>query len=163
MSLPSIDVDRGVSIRQVVKFDTKNPHKYEPDPAYGGLTVYMYKDEPGVYYDVHGKKLPEALAKKAGFDTSLMAKMRKKREAMKDFETQLANALALEVEEEIILGQKGDWKVVALPMERAKIVDIETGDVVTSVPMPRADALALLDNLVGEDEDIQKINKGKDK
>jgi hypothetical protein len=161
--LPSIDVDRGVSIRQIVKFDEKNPRKFEPDATYGGLTIYMYKNEPGVYYDVHGKKLPEALAKKAGFDTSTNAKLRKKRAAMADFEKQMAEALALEVEEEEVLAQKGDWKVVALPMDRAKIVDVETGDTVTAVPMPRKDALMLLDNLVDEHDDVEKINKGKEK
>lgn len=137
----AIDVDRGVTIRQVVKF---NDHgQFSPDPAYGGLMVYMYKDEPGVYYDTHGRKVPEHLADIAGFDTKRNAKSRRKHEAMKDFERKLAQELALEADEEIILAENSEYRVVALPMERAKIVDRETGAPVTHVPMPQADALSL--------------------
>lgn len=152
-----IDVDRGVTIKQVVKFDKVNPNKFIPDPTYGGLTVYMYKDDPGKYYDVHGRPIPEGLAEKAGFDVKQLAKARHRREKLKEFDNQLAAALALEQDEEIILKEAGVWKVVALPMDRAKVVDKETGEAITQVPMPRADALALLASLTSTDAEVKKI------
>jgi hypothetical protein len=167
MSQPAIDIDRGVSMRQVVRFHKDNPHKFEADPLYGGMTVYMYKDTPGVYYDVHGRNVPEGMAAKAGFDVSKMAKMRRKREAMADFERQMAQALAMEDSEEEILATKGSWKVVGMPMNRAKVVDIETNEAVTPVPMPREDALILLAALNETDESLSETKtkqaKGADK
>lgn len=164
MATSRIDLDRGVSIRQVVRFDEGNRHKFEPDEKYGGLTVHMYKDTPGVYFDVHGNPLPDAIAKRAGFPVERLAKSRAKREAMNKFEQRLAEELALEADEEIILAQDGNWKVVALPMERAKVVDVETGEPVTAVPMTRADALLFLQELTGTAAEVEAAandRKGK--
>lgn len=143
----TIDVDRGVTMRQVVRFDAKNPHKFEPDPQYGGMTVYMYKDEPGVYYDVHHKVVPEAVAAKAGFDTTKLAKARRKREAMAQFEEKLRAELAMEVEEEIILREGGGYKVIQLPEGRARIVDSDSNEAVTPVPMTKTEAIRLFGEL----------------
>jgi len=157
-----IDVDRGVSIRQVVKFDGP---KFEPDEKYGGLTVYMYKDTPGVYFDVHGNKLPDAIAKRAGYPVERLAKARAKREAMQHFEQRLSQELAMEADEEVILAEEGGWKVLGLPMGRAKVVDVETGEPVTAVPMLRDDALAFLAELTGTQKEVeaaaQSEKKGK--
>lgn len=152
----TIDVDRGVSIRQIVAFDKVNNLKFQPDPKFGGLTVYMYLDTPGVYLDVHERAIPEALAEMAGFDVKTLAKQRHKREALAAFDAKLKAEMEIDVEEEEILAQMGDWKVIALPLERAKVVDIVTGEAVTAVPMPKADALILLASLVGvaQDNDI---------
>jgi hypothetical protein len=150
-----IDVDRGVSIRQVTKFE--NQYKFAPDPKYGGLTVYMYVDEPGIYYDVHGRLVPEGLAQLAGFEVDKNAKLRNKREAMAKFEKRLAEELLIETDdEEVVIAAEGDWKVVALPMDRAKIVDISTGEAVTAVPMPRGDALVLLAHLTGTAQNLEQ-------
>lgn len=157
MGISKIDVDRGVTMRQIVRFDRDNPHKFDADPSYGGMIVYMYKDDPGKYYDVHGKPLPEGIAKKAGFPVDRLAKMRKKREAMEAFEQKLKTELATEMDEEVVLAEAGDWKVVAMPMERAKVVDKETGEAVTAVPMPQADAIALLEHLTGTAEQVKKV------
>ena len=146
----AIDVDRGVTIRQIVKFDEKNRHKFEPDPQYGGLTVIMYKDAPGTYFDVHGHKVPEEIAGKAGFPIAQLAKARKHREKLAELDQMLRLELNLENEEEIIMEQAGDYKVIALPMDRAKIVDIETGNSVTPVPMPRSDAMMLFKSLTAD-------------
>lgn len=151
-----IDVDRGVTIRQVVKFDKVNPSKFNPDPQYGGLTVYMYVDAPGVYYDVHGRVVPEGLAEMAGFEIKALAKQRHKREALEAFNKKLTAEFATEVgDEEEIIAEDGDWKVVALPMQRAKIVDKSSGEAITAVPMPRADALVLLAHLTGTADGIK--------
>lgn len=155
----AIDIDRGVSMRQVVKFESQ--HKFLPDPAYGGLVVYMYKDDPGKYFDAHGRAVADAIAKIAGFDIERHAKMRRRNETMAEFARALDEELRTESGDEVILASKGGWKVVALPMERAKIVDEDTGALVTAVPMTRDDALLLLDKLAGVKEDIDAISNGK--
>ena len=38
-----------------------------------GIEVYMYKDDPGVYYTPTGEKVSTAMAKKAGYDTGQLA------------------------------------------------------------------------------------------
>lgn len=161
-----IDVDRGVTLRQIVKFDDKNPNKYIPDPSYGGMFVYMYKDEPGKYYDVHGRPLPEGIAKRAGFPVEQLAKQRHKREVLKTIEDRLSIELALELGEEVILSgddgmplENATWKVLALPMDRAKVVDKETGEAVTAVPMPRPDAIMLFNELTRTDAQVKVIEQ----
>jgi hypothetical protein len=160
----AIDLDRGVIIRQIVKFDTKNTHKFEPDEKYGGVVVHMYVDEPGVYYNVHGKKLPDAIAKYAGFDTDKLSKLRNKRLAVLAFEERVRAELEIELDEdEVVLGEAGEWKIIGLPMDRAKVVDKETGEMVTPVPLSRTDAKILLKELVAVNEDGKKNEVAKDK
>lgn len=145
----AIDIDRGVTLRQIVAFnDPSNPRKFEPDINYGGMAVYMYKDEPGVYYDVHGKPVVEAIAKKAGFPTDKLAKAKRRRDAVAALEAQFRAELdADDQEEEVVLAEAGGYKVVSLPMGRAKVVDKDTGDSVTPVPMPVEAAKVLLGEL----------------
>lgn len=151
-----IDVDRGVTIRQIVKFDKVNQHKFEPDMKYGGLTVYMYKDDPGIYYDVHGNKIPDGMAKLAGYPVDKLSKARRKKEALQIFEREMAKQLNMEEDEEVrILAEAGDWQVIGLPAGRAKIIDKETGDLITRTLMPEKDALALLKELTDTDADLK--------
>lgn len=145
-----IDVDRGVELRQIVAFDKVNPSKFVPDPKYGGMSVYMYVGEPGVYYDVHGNKVPETMAELAGFETKKNAKLLKKQQAMADFNKLMDEQLAMETDEVEIIKEQGDWQVIALAAGRAKVVDKETGLPVTPTPLPRADALKLLTMLSNE-------------
>lgn len=157
----AIDVDRGVIFRQIVKFDAKNPNRFEPDHQYGGLSVYMYVDTPGVYFDVHGKEVAPALAKKAGYDTTKLGKLRAKALALEEYNERLKAELAIELEgDEEVLAEAGDWKIVALPNDRAKVVDKETGEAVTAVPMSRKDAKQLLSDLVSVNEETAIQAKG---
>lgn len=164
MAQSAIDVDRGVTIRQIVKFDGP---KFEADVSLGGLTVYMYKDEPGIFLDAHGKRVPDALAAKAGYDIVRLGKLRAKRAAIEAFSARMAEELAVEDGEEVTLAEAGDWKVIALPMDRAKVVDAYTGEAVTAVPMPRGDAIKLLEALAEEQDksaaiDAEAKAKGKE-
>lgn len=151
-----IDVDRGVTIRQIVKFDKVNQAKFEPDMKYGGLTVYMYKDDPGTYYDVHGNKVPDGIAKMAGYPVDKLSKLRRKKEAMAIFEREMAKQLNMEEDEEVvILAEAGDWQVIRVSNGRAKIIDKETGDLITRTLLPEKDALSLLKELTDTDADLK--------
>lgn len=154
LAKPIIDVDRGVEMHQIVKFDKVNSHKFEPDMKYGGLTVYMYVDEPGIYYDVHGNKLPEGIAKLAGYAVDKLAKQRRKKEALAAFDEQMRKELSMEPDEESrVLAEDGDWQVVSMPGGRAKIVDKDTGRPVTAMTLAEKDAIVLLKELVNSATD----------
>ena len=162
LAKPVIDVDRGVTIRQIVKFDKVNTHKFEPDMKYGGLTVYMYKDDPGVYYDVHGNKLPDGVAKLAGYPIDILAKQRRKKEALKAFDEEMKRQLDLEPDEEsVVLASDGDWAVMSLPGGRARVVDRETGKSITPLTLPEKDALLLLKELVNAATDTTMAAKSE--
>lgn len=150
-----IDVDRGVQIRQIVKFDSHNRARYDADLRYGGIFVYMYKDEPGVYYDVHGNVLPVKLAENAGYPVAHNAKQLKMARATAEFKEQMRQALELEAEaERVVLAEAGDWQVLQLPMGRATVVDKATGKPVVAVTMMEAEALLFLQNLTQGDEEV---------
>lgn len=152
-----IDLDRGVTIRQIVAFtDHTNPRHYEPDINFGGLAVYMYKDDPGKYYDAHGKPLPEGIAERAGFPVGKLAKARKRKEAVAKLEAQFRAELeADELDEVRVIAEAGEWQVIELPMGRAKVVDKETGDSVTPVPLPIEAAKVLLGELTKTAEAVK--------
>lgn len=138
-----IDVNRGVTIRKAVRFDEKNPKRFET--IYGGLEVYMYKDQPGVYYDAHGNKVNEKLAGIAGFPTSKLANERKRKERLDAFKDQVDKELALLSEDDpVVLAERDDWKIVQAPGGRARIMTLD-GDYVTPLPITKKEAFQLLD------------------
>lgn len=142
-------LDRGVTIRKAVKFDKKNTQHF--DDTYGGLEVIMYKDQPGIYYDIHGNVVHENIAKMAGFPVDKLAKSKLYREKMAAVQKKLRAELEdIQMEEEqIVLAEAGDWRVIALPGDRAKVIDKNDNNI-TPLPMPVAEAKALLRDLTGE-------------
>ena len=48
-----------------------------------GMAVYMLHREPGVYLNDHGRKVPMAVAREAGFDVERWEKARRRQEALK--------------------------------------------------------------------------------
>lgn len=62
----ALDLDRGV---------TKRRHP-------SGFIIAMYKDEPGVFYDVNEERVGQEAARAAGFDVDELSKERMKREKM---------------------------------------------------------------------------------
>lgn len=115
-----IDYDKGVIIRMV------------PDL---GMDVCMYRQEPGVYYTSTGIEVPESLAQRAGFDTAVHAKARRKRETLAAFAAKLDREEGLE-EAEIAARPKefayeaDGFKVVALGGGRHTVEDSD-GNVLT--------------------------------
>lgn len=162
-----IDIDRGVTIRQIVAFnDPANPRKYEPDINYGGMAVYMYKDEPGVYYNAHGQKVPEPIAERAGFPVAKLARAKARRDAVHALEEEFKRQKAVEdVEDNEVLVEGGGYQVIALPLGRAKVVDTETGQPVTPVPMPVPAAKVLFAELtkVAEPATVVEAKQAKEK
>lgn len=138
-----IDVNRGVTMRKAVRFDKKNPKKFET--AYGGLEVYMYKDSPGIFYDAHGNEVNEKLAGIAGFPINKLANERKRKERLAAFKDQVDKELALISEDDpIVLAERDGWKIVQAPGGRARIMTTD-GDYITPLPVTQEEAFQLLD------------------
>lgn len=156
MAQGNIDVDRGVQIRQIVKFDSKNRARYDADLQYGGIFVYMYKDAPGVYYDVHGNTIPKHMAALAGYPVTENAKKLKLAQASAEFRENMRKALEIESEEKkVVLAEAGDWQVLQLPMGHATVVDKATQRPVIAVTMTEADAMVFLQNLTQTEEEAK--------
>lgn len=51
--------------------------------THDGMSIYMLYREPGVYYNDHARKVPEELAREAGFDVERWGKARRRLEARK--------------------------------------------------------------------------------
>lgn len=104
-----IDFDRGVKIRQ----DDKT-----------GIQIYMYKDEPGVYYDRHGRRVPETLAKQAGFDVARFARLRQHKQKVKDFFDAIEDLekVDLGLAQQAVAREKAGFKLVFLPLNRAVVL-----------------------------------------
>lgn len=152
-----IDVNRGVTMRKAVQFDEKNKYKFTP--AYGGLEVYMYKDNPGVYYDAHGNEVSEKMAGLAGFPTSKLAQERKRKERLEKFKEQVDQELALMNEDDpVVLAEAGNYQVVQAPGGRARIMT-KDGEFLTPIPITKNEAMKLLD-LTAEPK-VGKVEKNK--
>jgi len=140
----AIDVRRGVVVKK---------HKT------GGFFVYMYVDTPGVYYNAFGKEVQPIVAAQAGYDTKKLGKEKLKRERMRKAmsEIEMELELADSAEEETVIEQSGDFRVVSKGLGRAVVMD---GDcLITPLPIPEGEASVLMKHLAGEDENEDK--KGK--
>lgn len=132
--MAEIDVNRGVVSR--LHLDT-------------GVRVYMYYDKPGYYFDDHERPVAENFAAAAGFPVEEHAKDRYRRERMEAFNMELNKRLADAEEnaEKEVIAEKGEYKALAMAYGSAIVVD-GSGLKVTPKPIPKEQALGLLDALV---------------
>lgn len=126
-----IDYDRGVSIRQ---------HKQT------GIMVYMYKDTPGVYYNVHGTEVAEDFAGEAGFDIASLGKQRTLRERMSAAMDEIKAELDLAGEAGEVVKEQGGLKIVRINDDKFQVLD-ENGNKISPIPLPLDQATLLLDKL----------------
>lgn len=147
MASVNIDFDRGVLIRQNV--------------SAGGIQVYMYVDQPGVFLNAFGDEVDEDLAAGAGFDVTALKRKRliaeRKAEALAAIEQELAGA---DEGEAITVRQRGEWQLVDIGLGRHVIKDPD-GSVVTPAPLPREQADIVFDKLTPGLKD-RKVSKGKE-
>jgi hypothetical protein len=117
MAERKIDYDKGVIIRTAANF---------------GMDVFMYRQNPGVYYNAHGDKVGEGIAKMAGFDVDKYSKLRRRKLAVAAA-TSAADAelLASEaVDQSVVVREKDGYKIIALGSGRHLVKDPE-GNVLT--------------------------------
>lgn len=130
---PGIDVNRGVSIRMIPGSDIK---------------VFMYKDEPGVFRNAYGTVVDEKLARKAGYPTERLAKMRQRNLEVEKVKARLEAELEIRTTGEDYAERNG-YKVIAYENGCAHLLDPE-GNRYNDVPMPLELAMELLDDLAGK-------------
>lgn len=110
-------VDHGVSVRRKT-FVTDRDHKGLPIRTEHGPYVYMIKNEPGVYYDEKGRKLPDTMAEIAGYNVKLNKRMyehnQKVGEARTNLEKQFRQELAKYQNERVVLDSQGDYEIVLI-------------------------------------------------
>ncbi len=110
-----------------------------------GTYVYMYIDTPGVYLSELGEPLTEDFARSAGFDVEKFRKERQKAEklaaATKAIEAELGDKPGT------VLREAAGYKLMALPLDRAEIVDPD-GHKVTEAPLSTAAAKVFFQALV---------------
>lgn len=146
--MQAIDVNRGVMMMR---------HRAS------GMQVFMYMDEPGYFYDAHGNKVNDKMAKEAGFDTYELAKKRMLKEKMAEAYDRIAAELETSIAgEKKVLKERGGYRLVEETLGRASIEDAD-GNMLTDHPKALAEAKIIFDTLAGEEDDSQDDEPDKTK
>lgn len=132
----NIDYDRGVHKRT---------------DLVSGVNIYMYVDDPGVYYNEHGTQVDEQLARQAGFPVDEQVKKRELKKRLKAAHDAIMKELQVAAETKVVVKEKKGFSIVDIGLERHQILSPE-GDVLTEHPLPRAEAEKVLDMIVPDDE-----------
>lgn len=105
-----IDYDRGVLIKQI---------------ASTGMEVFMYRNDPGVYYTAHGSEVNKALAELAGFDVTRHTAMREHRQRVNRASEMIAKELEVDngVGKRIVVQEVAGFKMVDLGKGRYWVED----------------------------------------
>jgi hypothetical protein len=140
MAKSAIDLNRGVITSRHRALD---------------LYIHMYADDPGVYLDDHGNPIPSALAEEVGFDVKKFAKLKKKRDSLREFEAQMNDQLELEADE--VLAEGEGYKVVSVSEDAANVYD-DDGNRLNNNVLPKQAAMLLFNKLTaGKKQD--KVNE----
>ena len=125
---PPIDYNRGAVIRM------------HPD----GFDVNMFKDAPGVFYDVNGKRLSETIAMEAGYDIKTLATLKEKRERITKARDSIEREYGEPVDE--VVATAGGFTAVSLGNGLYAILD-EDGNRLVEEPLDRDEAIRLVNKL----------------
>lgn len=140
-----IDFNRGVTIRQ--ERET-------------GISIYMYKDDPGTYYSRLGKPLSRALAAQAGFPVEEHEKERiriqRKKLAVEMIDKELAGVA---VKGKVLAARNG-FKVVDAGYDRANLLD-DDGVNYNPKPVPTDIAMKLFETMAGPEVDRKVLLQAK--
>lgn len=126
--------------------DWNRPLVMQKHPA--GFTVHTYRDEPGVYRDVHGKELPEQVAKKAGFNID---RLRQEAERLKTRAELLSagDRLALDAEVHEVVDENAHFKLVHIGQQVFVIENVDGERLIT--PTSEVAARSVFADLTEED------------
>lgn len=118
-----VDVNRGCVIRI--------------DPT-SGAAVYMYWDQPGVFFNDHARQVPPEFAAQAGFDIEPLLKARRKQEAFAKARQEVEAQFNDKSEREV-LEQEGEFLLVHLGKGQ---YTVEYDDGTALIPRPVSKELA---------------------
>lgn len=121
----------------------------------GGMQVFMYCDDPGVFYNERGGRVSEGIARQAGFDVDTLSKAQRKKQAMlqaqKTVEEEYAGIAAMKIIEE-----RGEYRLVEPAPGHFQIQFVEadgSGSTLTTSPLTEKAARKLFVEMAGEDAD----------
>lgn len=128
----AVDFDRGVIIR---------------DHPGIGISVYMYSDNPGVYFDAYGNELSIAVAEQAGYDVDILQKKKALIERRRLAIAAIDAEAEAEPESVKVISENGPFKALDIGSGRAVIEDAD-GNRITPSPITVQQAKKLILTLV---------------
>ena len=135
----AIDWNRGVTSRQ---------HKKS------GIWVNMYKDSPGVFYDMRGGVVPSSIAKDCGFDIAKLKRAAQRKNEIDKVMKEMDEKYSGSSDQEVIF-ERGDYKVVAASKGFADIYDVD-GNHWNTVQMKSKEAIEIVKKLTYEEEGAEQ-------
>lgn len=128
----NIDLDRGVHMRS--------------HPSLG-MDIYMYVDDPGVYYTAHGQKVTRELAEQAGYPVDTQDKEHQIKVALEKAQAEVLASFG-EAKSKVVAERQG-FKIMDIGLGRFNVLGPE-GDLLNKMPIPREQADMLLKHLAPE-------------
>jgi hypothetical protein len=109
----------------------------------------MYRAEPGVYLSAHGTEVPEVLAKRAGFDTERLGKLREHSRLVAQATEVYAKQLDINETKasRTVIAEKDGFQVVLIGGVRYGIFSPDGMELTKGMPLTEAVALELLEQL----------------
>lgn len=136
-----IDLDRGISCMKSKE---------------GDFHIYMYLDEPGLYYNANEVRVPDKLAKAAGFDVETHKLQRLKREKLAKANAQIDEEIAAmagdTTKKTLASDEKTGFRVVDIGLGRANVLDHDGGKI-NNRAMTHTEAMLLYKEFTSMDED----------
>jgi hypothetical protein len=90
----------------------------------GGMSVYMYNDDPGVFLNERGAIVSDAIASQAGFDVASLAKARRRKLALSKAQAGIDAEYATE-ENSNIIEERGEYRLVEVAQGHFQIHFVE--------------------------------------
>lgn len=116
----------------------------------GGVSVFMYNDDPGVFLNERGAPVSERFAEAAGFDVQTLGKMRRKKQAMAAAARGVESEFEQEVGNSNIVLERGEYRLVEVANGHFQIHFVETdgrGSPLSASILTRKAAEKLFDEL----------------
>ncbi len=116
----------------------------------GGIGVFMYNDDPGVFLNERGAPVSERFAEAAGFDVQSLGRQRRKKVAMEAAGKAVEAEFSQDAPNSYIIKERGEYRLVELAPGHFAIHFIEpdgTGSPLSATAMPRKAAETLFDQL----------------
>lgn len=90
------------------------------------MEVFMYKNEPGVYYSAHGKQLPRAIAARAGYDVERLELKRLHKQRLAQASETIASELHLRGDARKTVVEEGaGFRIVTIGAGRHEVEDAD--------------------------------------
>jgi hypothetical protein len=114
-----------------------------------GIEVFMYLDDPGVYYSQNGKPIPRTMAALAGYDVEALDRQKRAKEAMAKAATSIAAQLQLSEKSDHanVIAERDGYTVVSLGGGQHVVKDPDGVVLTQNVHLSREIALKVLDDI----------------